>query len=668
LANHLAHETSAYLLQHAQNPVDWYAWSEEPWECARREDRPVLVSIGYSSCHWCHVMERECFENEEIARLMNERVIAIKVDREERPDVDQIYMDAVLRLQGSGGWPLNVFCTPDGRPFWGGTYFPPEARGNLPSWPQVIEAITDLYRQDRGRVDEQAAQLVELVGATPARAAAQPGVAALRELCTELMRRADALHGGFGAAPKFPTPTNLEALLLAESRGVAGVGTLDHVLLSCKRMARGGIFDQLGGGFHRYSTDARWLVPHFEKMLYDQGQLLRVYAEAFRQTGDTELRWPVEETLDWIEREMRAPAGGFFASQDADSEGEEGRFYVWNSGEVEAVLGPEEGAAFCDAYGVIPGGNFERTGKSVLEHGMAGTRERFAEPRAHLLAARAQRIAPDTDRKQISSWIAYTIGGIATASAAFGRAEWLERAIRAARFLEQQASPDGVLHRIHDADGARIPGFLDDYAAWLCALLDLHRAGAPDRYAQLALEVALRIRERFFDPGERRLFFSAGEDPALPLRPQTDSDGATPAALGLAALGLVRIGTLSGRNELIDVARAAFETHGELAQRTPPAVPTLIRAAALLESGPGVAVVVGPRDADETQALARHARLLLSSEEAVLIVEPGTAPGWLDPSWIEGRMSADEPTAYPCRGSVCGLPAHTPGELRFPRF
>jgi uncharacterized protein YyaL (SSP411 family) len=658
LANRLAQETSAYLLQHAENPVDWYAWGDEPWERARREDKPVLVSIGYSSCHWCHVMEHESFENAEIALLMNEQVIAIKVDREERPDVDQVYMDAVVRLQGSGGWPLNVFCTPDGRPFWGGTYFPPAPHQNMPSWPQVLEAISNLYRKERGRVEEQAAQLVEIVGATPPRASESPGVAALRALTGELMRRADSSHGGFGAAPKFPTPTNLEALLLAESRGVGAAGGLEHVALTCRRMARGGIFDQLGGGFHRYSVDARWLVPHFEKMLYDQGQLLRVYAETYRQTGDEELAWPVAETIAWLEREMRDPEGGFFASQDADSEGEEGRFYVWSRAEVEAVLGAEDGAEFCDAYGVTAGGTFERTGRSVLEHGMAGTRERFAASRARLLAARVGRVAPATDPKLVSSWIAYTVGGIASAAAAFEREDWLGFALRAAETL----ALDGELERIP----GRVPGFLDDHAAWLCALLDLHRAGAPDAWAERALRLAEQIRERFYDENERRLFFSAGEDAALPLRPQSDSDGATPASVGLAALGLVRIGTLSGRDDLLDVARAAFEMHGELAHRAPSALPTLVRAGALFESGPGVAVIVGARDAEATRALAARSRELLSSEDAVLIVEPGAPPAWLDPSWIEGRGDVDAPTAWPCRGHVCGLPARTPDEIEFP--
>ena len=669
MANRLAGETSAYLLQHAENPVDWYPWGPEAWALARETDRPVLVSIGYSSCHWCHVMEHESFEDESIAQLMNERVVSIKVDREERPDVDQIYMDSVVQLQGSGGWPLNVFCMPDGRPFWGGTYFPPQQRSNMPGWPQVVEGIAELWRSDRERVTEQAVQLVDLVGAEAPRASALPGVDALHALCTSLMRNADSTHGGFGAAPKFPTPTNLEAILLASDQGCALAGARDHVLLTCKRMARGGIFDQLGGGFHRYSTDARWLVPHFEKMLYDQGQLLRVYAETYRQTGDEELRWPVEETLGWLEREMRSPGGGWFASQDADSEGEEGRFYVWNRFEIEGVLGPEQGPEFCDAYGVTAGGTFERTGRSVLEHGMAGSREGFAPQREKLLRARTRRIAPATDPKHVTSWMAYAIAGVATAAAAFERDDWLARAAEAADFVLRELSHEAGLYRVWDARGAKIPAFLDDHAAWLCALLDLHRAGAEDRFAAAAVDVAAAIRTHFFEEDGRRLFFASGRDPALPLRPASDSDGATPAAVGLAALGLVRAGTLSGRDDLLDVARAALEMQGEIVRQAPAALPTLLRAAALLERGPAVAVVVGEPADERTRALARAARRGVSSEEMVLVLPPGSAaprPQWLDPAWLEGRVDVDVPTAWPCRGRVCGLPATSADALTWP--
>ncbi|MGH7286853.1 MAG: thioredoxin domain-containing protein, partial [Myxococcota bacterium] len=367
MANRLANETSAYLRQHAHNPVDWYPWGDEAWNRARAEDKPVLVSIGYSSCHWCHVMERESFEDPNVGRLMNEHVVAIKVDREERPDVDQIYMEAVQRMTGSGGWPLNMFCMPDGRPFMGGTYFPPRRMHNRPSFAEVVLAVSRLWTTQRDDVQKAAQEVLASLHARPDVTAPDPlGRESLSVLVRQLMARADRRHGGFGAAPKFPTATNLEAVLAATQLGVARGDSLEHLVFSLEKMARGGIFDQLGGGFHRYSTDERWLVPHFEKMLYDNGQLLRVYANAYRLTADEELRWPVAETAAWLEREMLGPRSEAYASQDADSEGEEGRYFVWSPDEIEAVLGPEDAVAFCAAYGVSAQGNFEGTGKCVL--------------------------------------------------------------------------------------------------------------------------------------------------------------------------------------------------------------------------------------------------------------------------------------------------------------
>jgi uncharacterized protein YyaL (SSP411 family) len=669
VANRLANETSAYLLQHAENPVDWYAWGEAPFERARAENKPVLVSIGYSSCHWCHVMERESFENAETARLMNERLISIKVDREERPDVDQIYMDTIVRLTGHGGWPLNVFCAPDGRPFYGGTYFPPVRAQRHPSWREIVTTVADLWRDSPDQVETQATRILAALEERPSLPqAAAPGRDSLTRLCRDLMAQADTTHGGFGDAPKFPSPPGLEAVLLAEALGVAVAGARDHVVLTLRRMARGGIFDQLGGGFHRYSTDARWLVPHFEKMLYDQGQLLRTYAEAHRQTGDAELEWPVAETVDWLEREMRSPEGGFFSSQDADSEGSEGRFYVWDRGEVCDVLGEAAGESFCDAYAVTDTGTFEHSGQSVLEHALAGERPRFAAERHRLLEARAQRIAPDTDRKQILSWIGYTVGGLATAGASFERPEWIDAAVRAADFaLERLRDADGGWLRVWNEGQARVPAFLDDHAALLGAFLDLQRAGGGERFGAAALEVAEVIADRFYDPGERDLYFTSGEDRTLALRPRSDQDGATPAAAGVATLGLVRSAEISGRAALRGVAEAVLETHAAFAERVPRAFPTLLRAGALLEHGLGVAVIVGDPASDAARALARRARQLLLPDEAVVTVAPGESPDWLAPEWLEARTP--EPgtaTAWLCRGRACSLPATDPQELSLP--
>jgi uncharacterized protein YyaL (SSP411 family) len=670
MSNRLAKESSAYLLQHRDNPVDWYPWGEEAFELARQENRPLLVSIGYSSCHWCHVMEHESFEDPEIARLMNESFVCIKVDREERPDVDQIYMETVVRLTGSGGWPLNVFCTPDGRPFYGGTYFPPQPHPQRASWPEVLRTVARAYREQPNQIREQATRILEALNTRPdvGPSAKLPDRSTLSQLCVQLMRRADGTHGGFGGAPKFPTPINLEAILFAASHSLPTAGGLEHTVFTLKRMARGGIYDQLGGGFHRYSTDARWLVPHFEKMLYDEGQLLRVYAEAFRQTQDSELVWPIEETIEYLEREMRAPDGGFYASQDADSEGEEGRYYVWNTEEVGAVLGAERGPMFCQAYGVSAGGNFEQTGKSVLAHALAGERKRFVSERQALLQARAKRVKPDTDSKIVAAWVGYTVSGLATAGATLGRADWVRTAESAADFvLERLIDPARGLMRIWDGSRARIPAFLDDHAALLCALLDLHRAGGSNHYMEAALRVAEAIRDRFFNPEARDLFFVPEGDLSLILRPGSDSDGATPAAAGLATLGLVRVAELCARADLREVVEAVIETQGPLVELAPIQFPTLVRAAALLEFGMGVALVLGPPQDPRSQALAARARQLLGPDEAVVLIDPAAVPAWLGPVWMEGREpTGDAPTAYLCRGKTCSLPAHTPEELALP--
>jgi len=669
MTNRLAQTTSTYLLQHADNPVDWYPWSEEAWQRAKREDKPVLVSIGYSSCHWCHVMEHESFADPGTAALMNERLVCIKVDREERPDVDQIYMDAVVQLTGQGGWPLNAFCTPAGLPFFAGTYFPPERAYGRPSWREIVSAIDQAYTEKRDEVVQQAEQIIE---ALQKRLEFPPeqraGSRELAAFVNELMQRADTQFGGFGSAPKFPTATNLEALLLAENLRVSASGALDHLLETLKRIARGGIYDQLGGGFHRYSTDARWLVPHFEKMLYDQGQLLRVYAEALRMSPDTDLLWPIEETIAYLEREMRSEQGGFFASQDADSEGEEGKFYVWNIPEIEAVLDKQEALDFCEAYNVTPHGTFEQSGSSVLEHALAGDRPRFAAARARLLAERSERIAPATDRKQIASWIAYAASGMATAAGHLDRPEWLRSAERAVDFLlEEMRGPDRSMLRIHDGTQARVAAFLDDYAALLGALLDLTRAGSDLRYLEAAIETADALVKRFYDPERRDLFFCAADDTTLAYRPKSDSDGATPGAAGLAALGLVRCAELTGRDDLRAVAQDIIDAQSALAQRAPAATPTLLRAAALLEQGLGLGLILYPQNAEAARELASAARGLLGAEDLVLCVDPKAPPGWLAPSWLEGRDCKNAvATAYICRGHACSLPATEPDQLRLP--
>jgi uncharacterized protein YyaL (SSP411 family) len=668
-ANRLARETSAYLRQHMHNPVDWFPWGDEALAKARSEDKPLLVSIGYSACHWCHVMERESFEDPAIARLMNDWFVPIKVDREERPDVDQIYMDAVMRLQGHGGWPLTAFCQPDGSPFFCGTYFPPEPRHGLPSFRQVLEGMHRAWHERRDEVDETARQVLGALRERPhGVASAPPGAEQLLEAARRVMRSADLRHGGFGGGPKFPTPANLDLMLAAapllplpEREAV-----LAHAKRTASEMSRRGLYDQLAGGFHRYCVDDHWGVPHFEKMLYDQGQLMRFYADLWRQTGgrDDDLWWPIAESAAWLRREMRASDGGCYASQDADSEGVEGKFYVWTPREVAAVLGAERARAFCEAYAVREPGNFEHA--NVLWDEARGPREHFAPERAELLAARAKRVPPGTDTKRLLGWNALTISGLAYAGSLTGDETLLEDAVLLAEFCATRLrEPSGRWLRVFAEGAAKVPAFLDDLAPWLTALLDLQRAGCGEGWLALALEVAEEIRARFFDAEENDLFFTPSDGEPLVHRPRSDHDGATPHSAGLAVVGLLRAAELSGRAPLRAVAERVLRTHAFALERAPHALPTLARAGARAELGFAVAVVIGIEGDPRTEALAQAARRALGPEDGVIVAAPGATSPWLDAAWLAGKtLAAGAPAAYVCRGRECSLPITDPAALR----
>ena len=645
------------------NPVDWHPWGEEALGRARREGKPLLVSIGYSACHWCHVMERESFEDPETAARMNADFVNVKVDREERPDIDRIYMDFVMRSQGHGGWPLTVFCTPDGRPFSGGTYFPPERRHGMPAFREVLAAVARAWAERREEVEQSAGQIAAQLARRPSGiASAPPGAQTLADSARRLLSGADRELGGFGGAPKFPTSPALEALLAAIDVLPAALAleARDHVALTCREMARRGLYDHLGGGFHRYCVDAEWGIPHFEKMLYDQGQLLRVYAEACRRThpSDPDLVWPIRETAAYLEREMAAPDGGFFASQDADSEGEEGRFYVWTPTQIRAVLGDERGEAFCGAYGVEESGNFEHGTTHLIDRARR-ERSAFAAERAELLAARAKRVAPATDRKRVASWNALAISGLARAGSLLGDAAMLRDAASACDFaLSRMRDERGHVLRVHDGKRAHVTGFLEDVAGLLEATLDLFRGGAGARYLTAAAELAEDLVARFWDADEGELFLTPSDGERLVHRPRAEPDGATPNAVGLAALGLVRAAALAGRREWSRVAERVLRAHAFALERSPEGFPTLARAAALAERGVSVALVIG-RDRDPaTRALAECARRALAPEDAVVVAAAGEpAPPSLDPSWIAGREPlGGRPTAFVCRGTSCSLP------------
>jgi len=669
--NRLAAETSAYLRQHMHNPVDWHAFGPDVFARARDEDKPVLVSIGYSACHWCHVMERESFEDADTAALMNRLFINVKVDREERPDVDQIYMDTVVRLTGHGGWPLTVFCTPDGRPYYGGTYFPPEPAHGRPSFRQVLEAVERAWRTQRAEVESSAGSILEALRSRPTGVAtAPPGSHTLADAAREILARADADNGGFGDAPKFPTPTNLDLLLAAVDvlPGPDAKAALQFVAFTCREMSRRGLYDQLGGGFHRYCVDADWTIPHFEKMLYDQGQLLRTYTETWRRGGanDDELAWPVRETAAYLRREMTGPEGGLYASQDADSEGVEGKFFVWTPAQIEAALGAERTASFSAAYGVTSGGNFEH-GTTQLVDVARQPRADFAAERAELLVTRAKRIPPATDRKRVAAWNGLAISGLARAGSVLGEPSMLGDAVAAADFvLTQQIDPDGRLLRVYAEGKAHVPAFLDDVAGMLEACLDLHRAGAGDRFLDAARRFAEDIATRFYDEGEGDLFLTPADGERLVHRPRSDHDGATPHSTGLAVLGLLRMSVLSGRADLARVVARVIRASAFVLERAPAGYPTLVRAAYLAERGLSVAVVIGDPGAPETRALLERARRVLLPEDAVLCIAPGAStPTGIDPAWLEGRTAiAGRSTAYVCRGVTCGLPVTDPDALQ----
>ncbi len=660
--NRLGVETSAYLRQHMDNPVDWWPWCPEALAEARKADKPLLISIGYSACHWCHVMAHESFEDPETAALMNRLFVNIKVDREERPDVDQIYMDTVVGLTGHGGWPLTVFCRPDGAPFHGGTYYPPTSRHGLPSFREVLTAVDDAYRGRRESVDQTAERIVANLARQPVSGGtAASGVRAVTEAAMRLLQQADPDHGGFGTEPKFPTPPNLELLLSAcdELPPHKAKEALEHVIVSCREMARGGIYDQLGGGFHRYSVDRHWGVPHFEKMLYDQGQLLSVYAEVLRRGAQPvdELTWPIRETVDFLRREMTGSEGGLLASLDADSEGAEGTFYVWTIEQIEPILGVENAVDFCAAHGVTAHGNFEGA-TTVLRELHDEGRERFANARRLLLEARNERVRPGTDSKRVASWNALTISGLARASSIVGDPTFLDDAVAIADFmLENMYDADGRLLRVWNQGRARVHAFLDDHATLLGALLDLQRAGADNRFLGAAVRVAQHIADRFFDAEQGDLFLTPIDGEALLQRPRSDHDGATPHSTGLATLGLLRVASQCGRPDLREIADRVLRTHGKQLERAPESVPTLARAALAAERGLSTAVIVGARDAASTNALAMRARWLLTPEDAVLVCAAGTIPDGVDPSWLQGRDPVDgRPTAYMCRGTECSLP------------
>jgi uncharacterized protein YyaL (SSP411 family) len=580
--NRLARESSPYLQQHAHNPVDWYPWGPEALEAARTLDRPIFLSIGYSACHWCHVMEHESFENPAIAGVMNEHYINIKVDREERPDLDQIYMSAVQALTGRGGWPMSVFLTPQLEPFYGGTYWPPEPRMGMPGFRDVLERVHEAWDERRADVERGAAELTEAVSQiSQTHAAPETLEVSLLELAEETrVRIADPVHGGFGQAPKFPHPMDLRLLLRTWKR-FGHANARDLAVLTLNKMASGGIYDHLGGGFHRYSTDARWLVPHFEKMLYDNALLGSVYLDALQATGEVRFAQVVRETMDYVLREMTHPDGGFFSTQDADSEGEEGKFFVWTMPEIESVLGAEASRLFCYCYDVTPEGNWEghtilnrpktpADAARVLGLSEADLERSLAASRQKLFARREERVHPGRDEKILAGWNGLMIAAMARAGRVLDEARFTTAASRAADFLiTKLRTPEGRLLHVFKDGVARLAAYLDDYACAIDALAEVYQSTGEPRYLEFACELADDLIERFTDESTGGFFYTAHDHEPLIARSKDLHDNATPSGNGMAAYALLRLARLSGREEFDSAGRRTLEMlSGEMARAT----------------------------------------------------------------------------------------------------
>jgi uncharacterized protein YyaL (SSP411 family) len=680
MANRLSTQKSPYLLQHKDNPVDWHPWDIEAFAKAKLLNKPVFLSIGYSTCHWCHVMAHESFENPQIASQMNEQFINIKVDREERPDVDRLYMAFVQATTGGGGWPMSVWLTPDGKPFFGGTYFPPEGRFGRAGFPSVLQQISDLWNADQERIENEGDRVIAAL-----REASTQGEGAGKLDAVSMMSRAtgqfadtyDANLGGFGGAPKFPRPSVLNYLF--RSGITSRMGRSDHTmaLQTLRKMAAGGIRDHLGGGFHRYSVDEFWHVPHFEKMLYDQAQLAVSYTEAWQITRIPYFETIAREILDYVKRDMTHPDGGFFSAEDADSllahgspEHAEGAFYVWTQDEIMEILGEKTGKEFCLRYGVEPAGNSpahsdpqgEFRGKNILIDREGTGAKTLAESRAKLLERRSARPKPHLDDKILTAWNGLMISAFAKAGAAFGDKSLIATAVKAAEFVKTHLTRDGRLLRSWREGASDIPGFAEDYAFLIQALLDLYSATFDTGWISWAVELQKIQDELFWDEAHDSYFGSAGGDPLVPVRMKDDYDGAEPSANAISALNLLRLSRMMHETDWEKRVRKILTSHALIMERAPTAVPQMLVALDLLAQTPKQVVICGERDESDTRALTAAAQASFLPHTAILLAdEKGKA-------FFGGAMAAmskvnGQAAAYVCENFTCRAPVTNPEEL-----
>ena len=671
MTNSLAEETSPYLLQHALNPVHWYAWGKEALAAAKELERPILLSIGYSSCHWCHVMAHESFEDAQTASYMNEHFINIKVDREERPDLDDIYMKAVQGLTGQGGWPLTVFLTPAGKPFFGGTYFPPVARMNMPSFRQVLEAVVDAWQQRRPQVEEQSEKLRDFIAEHTAfdLSPSTLTLTTIREAGESIQANFDPIHGGFGAAPKFPQAMSLDFLLRRYHR-TQDFSLLNAITKTLDSMAYGGIYDQIGGGFHRYSVDERWLVPHFEKMLYDNGLLSRVYLDAFMRTQNPLYQRVACETLDYVRREMTASFGGFYSAQDADSEGEEGKYYVWTPDEIEAVLGVEDARLFCSYYGVTPEGNFEGKNILFLSSGAEAnlseeeiTRVR-SELNPRLLESRAERVKPETDTKVIAGWNGLMLQSFAQAARQLGRPADLQTALANGEFLLSTMVHDGRLAHTYTPGKAAGLGFLDDYGSVAIGFLALYEATFDTKWFTAARGLCDTILREFYD-GNGAFYDTSTQHEELIVRPRNLFDNAVPSGTSLACEALLRLYAYTGDSLYIEPVEAVLSLQVGALAKAPSAFGQMLCVAdSFLAPLKEVAIVGDPVDQD-TKTLLDSVNGQYTPDVVLALRKPeDAAAAETVPLLAERQQLEGNATAYVCRKFVCRTPTTDPEELR----
>jgi uncharacterized protein YyaL (SSP411 family) len=683
MPNRLANETSPYLLQHKDNPVDWYAWGEEAFAAARAAGKPVLLSVGYSACHWCHVMAHESFEDKRIAGLMNQLFVNIKVDREERPDVDNIYMQAVQSLTGRGGWPMTVFLTPDGVPFYGGTYFPPDDRQGMPGFPRLLRAVSEAFRDKRGDIDHAGQQLLQAIAA-PSRLQAGDTLltpSLLDEAGEAMLRAHDPDFGGFGSAPKFPQAMSLDFLMRWHRRSKRPTA-LEAVHKTLRAMAGGGMYDQVGGGFHRYSTDAVWLVPHFEKMLYDNALLARTYLDAWRLTKEPFYRRVVEETLDYVLREMTDPSGGFYSTQDADSEGEEGKFFLWTPAELEAVLG-KDAQVIGDYFGVTEAGNFEGSNILHVRPSTDPLPERLLTPaRQKLYAAREQRVHPARDEKVLAAWNGLMLRAFAEAALAFDSPLYLNAATTNAEFLLKQMRPNQRLLRTWKQGVARLNGYLEDYACLIDGLISLHAATLDQRYLRSAVQLTDEMLDLFWDDGVQGFFDTGRDHESLVTRPRDFFDNATPSGTSVAIDVLLRLALLTNNADYERRATTCLRTLAPFIENAPTAFGRLLSALDFHLSRPQELAIVWP--ASGNPAIGQSANQpstvrpeLVEGRDGLLnAVRELYAPNLLLAGGPAGQTDnvtlllddrealGGKPTAYLCERYVCQAPTTGPAELR----